>query len=152
MSLFFPSKVGGRPAWLDIRDLPAPDSLACGVCGKPPVTSLIPLSALRGHNTPNCSSYCKDRSRYDSLISFTPINICWLKEWVVRKGSICIHACKVAIQLQWLVTEQYYVLHDLLTQTAHTGSQPSGLKWSGSQCVCKHAIARACLKPTNQTY
>ena len=41
-SLFFPSKVGGRPAWLDIRDLPVPDSLACGVCGKPPVTSLAP--------------------------------------------------------------------------------------------------------------
>ena len=39
-SLFFPSKVGGKPAWLDIRDLPAPDSLACGVCGKPPVLLL----------------------------------------------------------------------------------------------------------------
>ena len=36
-SPFFPSKVGGKPAWLDIRNLPAPDSLACRVCGKPPV-------------------------------------------------------------------------------------------------------------------
>ena len=69
-SLFFLSIVGGGPAWLDIRDLPAQDSLACGVCSKPPVTSLIPLSALRRHNTPNCSSYCKDRSRHDSVISF----------------------------------------------------------------------------------
>ena len=42
-SLFFPSKVGGRPAWLDIRDLPAQDSLAHGVCGKPLVTSLISI-------------------------------------------------------------------------------------------------------------
>ena len=39
-SPFFPSKVGGKPAWLDIRDLPAPDSLACRVCGKPPVLLL----------------------------------------------------------------------------------------------------------------
>ena len=36
-SPFFPSKVGGRPAWLDLRDLPPPQKLACGVCGKPSV-------------------------------------------------------------------------------------------------------------------
>ena len=39
-SPFFPSKVGGKPAWLDVRNLPAPDSLACRVCSKPPVLLL----------------------------------------------------------------------------------------------------------------
>ena len=39
-SPFFPSKVGGKPAWLDIRNLPAPDILACRVCGKPLVLPL----------------------------------------------------------------------------------------------------------------
>ena len=36
-SPFFPSKAGGKPAWLDLRDLPVPDKLACGVCGKPSI-------------------------------------------------------------------------------------------------------------------
>lgn len=31
----FPSKVGGRPAWLDPLHLPTPQQLACRVTGKP---------------------------------------------------------------------------------------------------------------------
>lgn len=30
----FPSKVGGKPAWLDLKDLPQPEQLTCGICGK----------------------------------------------------------------------------------------------------------------------
>ncbi|XP_061397399.1 programmed cell death protein 2 [Musca vetustissima] len=31
----FPSKIGGRPAWLDLDDLPTTDTLRCKKCGKP---------------------------------------------------------------------------------------------------------------------
>lgn len=31
----FPSKVGGRPAWLGECGLPGPSELRCGVCGRP---------------------------------------------------------------------------------------------------------------------
>lgn len=31
----FPSKVGGKPAWLDLRDLPATEELLCSGCRKP---------------------------------------------------------------------------------------------------------------------
>lgn len=34
-SRFFPSKVGGKPAWLDMRNLPATDCLLCKMCQKP---------------------------------------------------------------------------------------------------------------------
>ncbi len=31
---YFPSKVGGKPAWLSIKDIPNSDSLKCSNCGK----------------------------------------------------------------------------------------------------------------------
>uniref|UniRef100_A0A4W3HP11 MYND-type domain-containing protein n=1 Tax=Callorhinchus milii TaxID=7868 RepID=A0A4W3HP11_CALMI len=31
----FPSKVGGRPAWLSLGPLPGPERLRCGGCGEP---------------------------------------------------------------------------------------------------------------------
>lgn len=31
----FPSKVGGRPAWLGAAGLPGPAELACALCGRP---------------------------------------------------------------------------------------------------------------------
>ena len=34
-SPFFPSKVGGKPAWLDPTHLPAPEEISCNVCGVP---------------------------------------------------------------------------------------------------------------------
>ena len=34
-SPFFPSKVGGKPAWLDPTHLPTPEDIACNVCGVP---------------------------------------------------------------------------------------------------------------------
>ncbi len=34
---FFPSKVGGRPAWADLQHIPTPARLACGYCSKPMV-------------------------------------------------------------------------------------------------------------------
>jgi len=35
ISRFFPSKVGGRPAWLELKRLPDPDQLRCGHCSSP---------------------------------------------------------------------------------------------------------------------
>ena len=34
-SPFFPNKVGGKPAWLDLQSLPPPERLACDICRKP---------------------------------------------------------------------------------------------------------------------
>lgn len=34
-SLFFPSKVGGKPSWLDLQDLPDSSILLCNECKKP---------------------------------------------------------------------------------------------------------------------
>lgn len=34
-SRFFPSKLGGRPAWLSLESLPATEELSCPVCSKP---------------------------------------------------------------------------------------------------------------------
>ncbi|XP_038210708.1 programmed cell death protein 2-like [Zerene cesonia] len=31
---FFPSKVGGKPAWLDLRNIPAPSELTCNQCNE----------------------------------------------------------------------------------------------------------------------
>lgn len=31
---YFPSKVGGRPAWLDVESIPENDRLKCNECGK----------------------------------------------------------------------------------------------------------------------
>ena len=33
--LYFPSKLGGSPAWLDPLKLPSGDASRCGVCGDP---------------------------------------------------------------------------------------------------------------------
>ena len=35
VSRYFPTKVGGRPAWLDLKHLPPAESLRCGHCGAP---------------------------------------------------------------------------------------------------------------------
>lgn len=34
-SRFFPSKVGGKPAWLSLNNIPPPEKLSCHQCGKP---------------------------------------------------------------------------------------------------------------------
>ena len=34
-SHFFPSKVGGKPAWLDMRQVPTAETVRCDVCGGP---------------------------------------------------------------------------------------------------------------------
>ena len=36
-SSLFPSKVGGKPVWLDQSNIPSPQEIACVVCGKPRV-------------------------------------------------------------------------------------------------------------------
>lgn len=32
---YFPSKIGGKPAWLDVKNLPSAEDLACRVCVQP---------------------------------------------------------------------------------------------------------------------
>ena len=34
-SRFFPSKIGGKPAWLNLRDLPKKEQIACDYCKDP---------------------------------------------------------------------------------------------------------------------
>ena len=51
-SRHFPSKVGGRPAWLELSLLPAPEQLACRHCGKPTVF-LLQLYAPLDCNHPH---------------------------------------------------------------------------------------------------
>lgn len=36
-SKYFPSKVGGKPAWLSLKDLPSSESLQCDLCKEPTV-------------------------------------------------------------------------------------------------------------------
>lgn len=51
-SAYFPSKVGGRPSWLHLSSLPAPESLLCKSCGKPTIF-LLQVYAPLGEN-PSC--------------------------------------------------------------------------------------------------
>ncbi|XP_036105222.1 programmed cell death protein 2 isoform X3 [Molossus molossus] len=44
----FPSKVGGRPAWLGEAGLPGPAELACALCGRPPAFVLQLYAPLPG--------------------------------------------------------------------------------------------------------
>lgn len=32
---FFPSKIGGRPAWLELENIPDPKELLCDYCNEP---------------------------------------------------------------------------------------------------------------------
>ena len=49
-SPFFPSKVGGKPAWLDLLRVPSVDTLSCSKCGKPLI------SLLQIQSSPDSSS------------------------------------------------------------------------------------------------
>lgn len=44
----FPSKVGGRPAWLSAAGLPGPPELACPLCGRPMAFLLQVYAPLPG--------------------------------------------------------------------------------------------------------
>merc|ERR1719171_1201185 len=47
----FPSKVGGRPAWLVPSTLPSAGALACSACARP-LRFLLQVYASRGEQTP----------------------------------------------------------------------------------------------------
>lgn len=49
-SPFFPSKVGGKPAWLDLMRVPSVDTLSCSKCGKP----LISLLQIQSSPSSSC--------------------------------------------------------------------------------------------------
>lgn len=49
-SHFFPSKVGGKPAWLALKPLPKPDDLKCSICGDPCVFLLQIYSPVDGRD------------------------------------------------------------------------------------------------------
>ncbi|XP_058530010.1 programmed cell death protein 2-like [Ochotona princeps] len=46
----FPSKVGGRPAWLGAAGLPGPGALACALCGRPLAFLLQVYAPLPGRD------------------------------------------------------------------------------------------------------
>uniref|UniRef100_A0A182NHQ7 MYND-type domain-containing protein n=1 Tax=Anopheles dirus TaxID=7168 RepID=A0A182NHQ7_9DIPT len=63
---FFRSKVGGKPAWLELKHLPKPDELLCGQCKEPlgflcqpAVESPVPLCVVCGCRGPKLCSRCK---------------------------------------------------------------------------------------------
>ena len=51
-SRFFPSKVGGKPAWLDLKNLPTSEETSCQKCGNPLVFLLQVYAYL--DIDPNC--------------------------------------------------------------------------------------------------
>ena len=51
-SRFFPSKVGGKPAWLDLKNLPTSEETSCQKCGNPLVFLLQVYANL--DNDPKC--------------------------------------------------------------------------------------------------
>ena len=62
----FPSKVGGKPAWLELMRLPVPEQLACNIC-KRPMVLLIQLYApmRKRHYSYHRTVFvfmCRDRS------------------------------------------------------------------------------------------
>lgn len=65
-SSHFPSKVGGKPAWLELKQLPGPEQLACNIC-KRPMVLLIQLYApmRKRHYSYHRTVFvfmCRDRS------------------------------------------------------------------------------------------
>lgn len=46
----FPSKVGGRPAWLGLAGMPGPGALACARCGRPLAFLLQVYAPLPGRD------------------------------------------------------------------------------------------------------
>lgn len=62
-SSFFPSKIGGRPAWLNLQDLPDSDRMLCKICWKPMVFLLqvyAPLTNDQGFHRTIYLFCCKD--------------------------------------------------------------------------------------------
>ena len=54
---FFPSKVGGKPAWLNLKDLPSPNELICKKCNDPMVfLSQVYYYYDEAHNYSQCFS------------------------------------------------------------------------------------------------
>uniref|UniRef100_A0A182WKG6 MYND-type domain-containing protein n=1 Tax=Anopheles minimus TaxID=112268 RepID=A0A182WKG6_9DIPT len=85
---FFRSKVGGKPAWLELKSLPKPDDLLCGQCKEPlgflcqsAVKSPVPLCVVCGCRGPKLCSRCKS------------INYCSAShqklDWKVGHKSVC---------------------------------------------------------------
>lgn len=50
LPLQFPSKVGGRPAWLSQRDLPSLPELECEIC-RLPMAFLLQVSGFESHSS-----------------------------------------------------------------------------------------------------
>lgn len=62
-SIFFPSKVGGIPAWLNLQDLPDPSRMLCKICQKPMAFLLqvyAPMSEDRSFHRTIYLFCCKD--------------------------------------------------------------------------------------------
>ena len=50
-SPFFPSKIGGKPAWLTLKPIPSADNVKCGKCNEPCVFLLQVYASIPNENT-----------------------------------------------------------------------------------------------------
>lgn len=75
---YFPSKVGGRPAWLDLENLPQPDELKCASCKEPCIFLCQMYASLDEPDTFHRTIYvfmcknpgCCQANRNDNFIVF----------------------------------------------------------------------------------
>jgi pre-rRNA-processing protein TSR4 len=70
----FPSKVGGRPAWLDPLHLPTEEQLTCRVTGKPLnyLLQVLPPAAARAATRSRCRLRAVAGRASSQLFSFSP--------------------------------------------------------------------------------
>jgi pre-rRNA-processing protein TSR4 len=80
-SQYFPSKVGGRPAWLDLLNLPKPNELVCLNCGKPCVFLL--------------QVYSPNNSREDCFHRTVLIFVCRETSCVSAKNNFRVFRCQL---------------------------------------------------------
>ncbi|GAB0090234.1 programmed cell death protein 2 [Sergentomyia squamirostris] len=75
---YFPSKVGGRPAWLDLENLPDPEELRCASCNEPCIFLCQMYASLDDPDTFHRSIYvfmckkpaCCQVNRSDNFVVF----------------------------------------------------------------------------------
>ena len=69
---FFPSKIGGTPAWLNLQDLPDPSCMLCKICQKPMAFLLqvyAPMSDDRSFHRTIYLFCCKDGKCHTKTLS-----------------------------------------------------------------------------------
>ncbi|EDS36241.1 pcdc2/rp-8 [Culex quinquefasciatus] len=99
---FFRSKVGGKPAWLELKKLPAAKDLLCGVCGEPCVFLCqilrydrkgdpLWLSPVVPESIPACDQ-CGGPRKFEFQIMPQLLNS--LKNENIDWGTLAIYTCE----------------------------------------------------------